>query len=153
MSVLSKKPRLRRTIAMAAAALSIAGSVTLTTAGTAGAASAAPSCGPAQGPWYGWALAPCVREISPGVYQSYVVMTGGDTDVRVYTGVYNKCDGVTYGIPGDSAANHVYPNGGATWYFSNSTPYINCPAGVWGIARITNNGVGSPWAWSTAYYG
>ncbi|MGW2492583.1 hypothetical protein ACWCV9_35995 [Streptomyces sp. NPDC001606] len=28
---------------------------------------------------------------------------------------------------------------------------VECDAGLWGIARITSSGVGSPWAWSTPF--
>ncbi|WP_329586111.1 hypothetical protein OG500_34745 [Kitasatospora sp. NBC_01250] len=146
---LLKTPRLRRTMAAAAATLTIAGGATLTTAGTANATSSE-QCGPVQGPWYGWSLQPCVDEVAPGVYYSRVHMTGGDTDVRIYTGVYDKCNGVTYGIPGDSPANDIFP--GSAWFYSYQSN-ISCSQGVWGIARVADDGVGAPWAWSQPIYG
>ncbi|MEY9943266.1 hypothetical protein [Kitasatospora sp. GAS1066B] len=151
MPKLLKTPKLRRTIAMAAAVLTIAGGATLTTAGTANANVGGEQCGPSQGPWWGWTLQPCVDEVSPGVYYSRVLMMGGSTDVRVYTGVYDKCNGVTYGIPGDSPANDIFP--GTAWFYSYQTPYINCSQGVWGIARVADDGIGASWAWSQGMFG
>lgn len=140
--------KIRRAIAMASAALALASATTLTLAGSASADTTV--CGPPQGgtsgaPWYGYTMVPCVVKHDFGVYYSYVTMSGGSTDVRVYTGVYNKCDGVTYGINGDSPSNHIYPGGGTV---VSKWAYTRCSSGLWGIARLTNSGDGSPWAWS-----
>ncbi|WP_030240525.1 hypothetical protein [Streptomyces sp. NRRL S-350] len=109
------------------------------------------SCGDYQGggsgsPWYGWQLKPCIYKEPDGGYLSTVSAVGGSTDVRLYTGVYDSCNGVTYGINGDSSQNHAYPTYGWT---AGSEVYINCPTGLWGIARLTDSGNGSPWTWST----
>ncbi|MEV7776128.1 hypothetical protein [Kitasatospora sp. NPDC086791] len=113
------------------------------------------TCGPGQGgglnsPWYGWTLTPCVNIDSSGYLYSTVTASGGQTDVRLYTGVYDNCNGVTYGINGDSTQNHAWPTYGYTESYHVNPPY--CAKGYWGIARLTNNGQGSPWAWSQGLY-
>ena len=146
----SKTSRLRRTLALTTAAIALAGGVTLSATGTAQAD--ASRCGTVdQGgtsQWYNWKLTPCMWVATGGTtYYSNVYVRGGTTDVRVYTGVYDSCNGVTYGLNGDSAANHVYP-GQSVWVRSNDVSNIHCANGLWGIARVFSNGVGSPWAWS-----
>ncbi|GAA4834758.1 hypothetical protein [Kitasatospora terrestris] len=152
MRALPKAPELRRTVAMATAALVIAGGATLTSAGSAGAAT--PSCGSDQGgtsgaPWYSWHLVPCVNYDSyNNKYYPTVHIWGGSTDVRIYQGIYDSCNGVTYGVNGDSNSNHIFP--GDNWIVAgNSVPNPYCGSGVWAIARISESGNGSPWAWSS----
>ncbi|MDI2126566.1 hypothetical protein [Yinghuangia seranimata] len=153
MSALSQHRRIRRTVALATATAALAGLATIAGAGTAHAD--AELCGTRnQGgspgsPWYGWALTPCIDQSSmyPYPFYSRVYVTGGSTDVRVYTGVYDSCNGVTYGINGDSPDNLVFA-GQSKWVYSRYVPSPHCPGdagGVRGIARITESGHGSPW--------
>ncbi|GAA1214461.1 hypothetical protein GCM10009665_00250 [Kitasatospora nipponensis] len=69
-----------------------------------------------------WALTPCVRLSSSSLANhSSVHVTGGSTDVRVYTGVYDSCNGVTYGINGDSAGDILFPGQSSRWSARGST--------------------------------
>ncbi|MEV6013554.1 hypothetical protein AB0M29_43260 [Streptomyces sp. NPDC051976] len=145
--------KIRRSVAMTAAALVLASGATVATTGTAHADDF--HCGLFQGgtagsPWYGWALSPCIeQDPHGGGYLAYMQGHGGTTDVRAYVGIYDSCNGVTYGINGDSDANHWLPGGGYPdpWVWSSHKD-ISCSSGVWAIGRIFESGNGSPWAWS-----
>ncbi|MEV5952085.1 hypothetical protein [Streptomyces sp. NPDC051993] len=149
-----KLPRTRRAMAMTAAVLALAGGATVTTAGTAQAYPLG-NCGDLQGitpgaPWYSWSVRTCsINEDYPygNTYVADVTAYGGSTDVRVYVGLYDSCNGVTYALNGDSDANHFFPSS-REHRLTSAEVDLSCPSGVWAIARIFNNGQGSPWVWS-----
>ncbi|WP_131736221.1 hypothetical protein [Actinomadura roseirufa] len=148
-----KPSRTRRAIAMTAATLALTGGMTAATTGTAHADDW--RCGPFQGgdyeaPWYSWSLSPCIEyDAEAGGYRAYLQGHLGTTDVRAYLGIYNSCNGVTYGINGDSDANHWVPRSYPDHWLWSPAVNITCSSGVWAIGRIFESGHGSPWAWST----
>lgn len=144
-----KLGKARRSLALTAATLSVVGCTTLATSGAAHATTWTEVCGPWQGstangaPWYSWQLLPCIDSDGHGDYFSDVYARGGSTDVRLYTGVYDNCNGVTYGLDD----NLAYPTTGYAQSYTVTPP--PCSKGFWGIARLTESGNGSPWVWST----
>ncbi|MCX4750097.1 hypothetical protein OG455_32055 [Kitasatospora sp. NBC_01287] len=151
MRTFSKALGLRRTIAMAAAGVSLAAGVTFLGAGAAHADAqlcGAVNQGGADGsPWNHWELTPCIVEANDGGFYTRTYLTGGSTDVRVYSGVYDSCNGVTYGVNGDSDANHFF-QGQSGWFTTGEVYGLHCSNGLWAISRVFSNGNGSPWAWS-----
>ncbi|WP_159030491.1 hypothetical protein [Streptomyces sp. CB01201] len=142
-----------RAAAVSIAALALASGNIISTAGTAQ-ASWIEHCGNDQGgssgaPWYGWTLNTCILKTDWGTIEARVHGSGGDTDVRVYVGVYNSCNGITYGINGDSESNHFYPFPGNSYFQLSNEVNLSCSSGLWGIARLSESGNGSPWVWSS----
>ncbi|GAA4638966.1 hypothetical protein GCM10023196_098720 [Actinoallomurus vinaceus] len=147
-----KPSKTRRAVATTAAALALTGGATVAMTGTAHAGQWA--CGEWQGgtsPWNNWFLMPCIKHDDAGYVASFQGH-GGSTDVRAYVGIYDSCNGATYGMNPDSDYNHWWPGSNTDPYINSYHVNISCSSGVWAIGRVFESGNGSPWAWSRRAY-
>ncbi len=141
----------RRTVAVAATILAVAGGTTFATAGTAQADSNPVCNGPWAGggagsPWYSWKLGVCIVEGDDGGFYSSAIGIDGSTDVRIYVGILDTCNGVIYNTNNGLA----YPN---TAEVSSNGELFNNECALEGVAWLTESGHSSPRIYSSTIHG
>ena len=122
---------MRRTIALAASTLAIAGGATFATTGTAQAAS---PCSAWDNVGHGWQVRACIYSAGGGGYYSETDASGGDTDVIIYSGILDTCNGVIY----NTASAHTWP--GDAYTTSNGVLY-NSECRLEGVAWINDDNI------------